>query len=161
MDTLQQIPATSIVSLFETTKAERLSFVGQVLESVKEGNTNPLQLKLQLKSMEDIIKQISDNEEYKELLLSEAQKHGKSFDYHNSKFEVKEVGTKYNYALCADPILKELEQQAEAVNAKLKERQEFLKKMPIEGIEIRREDELVHVFPPAKYSTTSVAVTLK
>lgn len=152
---------TSVVSLFETNKVERGSFVTQVLDAVKEGTTNPLQLQLQIRCMEDIIKQITADPIYKEMLLTEAQKYGKSFDFHSSKVEVKEAGTKYDYAACGDPVMSQLKQLAEEAGAAVKERENFLKGVPVEGMDVRIDDELVTIHRPIKTSTTTVAITLK
>lgn len=157
----QELTPTSILALFETDKAQRASFVNQIVEQVNEGAIDPRKIHLQIKGTEELLSALKDHPDYKGALLTECQKEGKKHDYYNASFEVTELGTKYNYASCNDPILPELEAQAEAANKKLKERQEFLKKIPLEGIEVRHEDELVQVFPPSKYSTTGIKCSLK
>jgi hypothetical protein len=152
---------TSILRLFETTKSERGSFVTQVIERLENGDVDPLETHLQVKSMEDLIKQITDSKEYKKLLLDAASKHGKSFEYHSAKFETKEVGSKYDFSNCGDPIHDELEQKAKSAADALKERQYFLKTLPVKGLEILINDELITIYPPSKTSTTAIAVTLK
>jgi hypothetical protein len=156
----QELSAGSILSLFDTTKQQRAAFAQQVITDIAEGNKNPLDVHLQIKSMQDLADEIIGNQEYKSALLDESAKHGKSFTYHNAKIDQREVGVKYDYSQCDDPILLDIQARAELVNKELKERQEFLKKVPAAGIEIRHEDELVTVFPPSKSSTTSVVVKL-
>jgi len=111
--------------------------------------------------MEDIIKQITANPVYRDLLVTEAAKYGKNFEHHNAKFEIKETGVKYNYENCGDPILQSLEQQFEAIETQLKDRQKFLRAIPEAGMEILVDDELIKVYPPIKTSTTSVTINLK
>lgn len=162
------------LSLFETNKQQRLSFVEQTIQQIEEGNINPLQVHLQVKAMEDIITLITSTDKkknpkgcmianrYQKALMEEADKHGKSFEYHSAKITQREVGTKYDFSECNDPVLMVLEFDKSAVDLKVKERQDFLKTVPISGLEILSEDgEIVTVYPPKKTSTTSLIVTLQ
>ncbi len=88
------------LSLFETSKTERQEFAQVVINNAKEGLLNPLKLHLQVKCLEDLIKQITSHPEYKELTLDEAYKYGKTFEHYNAKFEIKEMGVKYDYSVC-------------------------------------------------------------
>lgn len=156
-----QISAVGVLSLLETTKEQRESFVRSIVSALEEGTADPLKVHLQVKNTEDLVKQLTSDENYRELLLSEAQKHGKSFEAHNAKFQVKEVGTKYDYSVCGDPVLQELELAAAKATEALKERQKFLQYVPAKGAEVLVGDELFTIYPPVKSSTTSVSVTLK
>ena len=158
-----ELSTTNILSLFETTKTERQSFVENVIDKIVAEEVDMLKIHKQLKSLEDISSQLQDNKTYKEYLLNAAEKHGKKFQYQNAEFIIKEVGTKYNYDNCDDVELKELTQQAEIINEKLKARQDFLKKVPHAGMVITNKEtgETYEVYPPFKTSTTAVAVSLK
>lgn len=160
---LQNTGATSIVALFKTNKGERESFVSQVIESLKEGNVNSLELHLQIKCMEDIIEQIKSDMQYKLMVLEEAEKSGKAFDFQSSKIAIREVGTKYDFSNTNDPIYMRLESVSSIASKELKERADFLKKVPLSGMVILDEDtgEAVTIYPPSTTSTTSVVVTLK
>lgn len=162
MDT-QEISAVGVLSLMETTKEQRTTFVQGVVTSLINGEADPLKVHLQVKNTEDLIKQIISDEKYRELCLGEAQKYGKSFDRYNAKFEIKEVGTKYDYSNCNDPYLSDLQAQADKVNEELKKRQDWLKKAPESGVIVTNGDtgETTTVYPPSKTSTTSIAVKLK
>ena len=108
-----------------------------------------------------MLKQLTSSPEYKDLVLEESMKYGKKFEFNDAKFDIREMGVKYDYSQCNDPVLIELEAKVETLNKELKARQEFLKGVSPKGIEIIVEDELVKVYPPSKTSTTSVSVTLK
>lgn len=149
------------LSLFETSKEERQQFAIQVANNLMEGMADPLKVHLQVKCMEDIIKQLTSNSIYKTMVLSEAQKYGKTFDQHNAKFEIKEMGVKYDYSNCNDPVYNELQDKLAALESEIKFRQAFLKAIPLSGQEIVIDDELVKVYPPSKTSTTTVTVNLK
>jgi len=152
---------TSTLQLFETSKQERQAFVSDLIAKVDNGLTDPLKVHLQLKCLEDIVKQMTSNVVFKDILLNEASKMGKSFEYQNARFDIKEVGVKYDYSRTGDPIILELLEKQEELDKKVKARQEFLKTIQSEGQEILIGDEVIRVFPPSKSSTTSVSVTLK
>lgn len=161
MNTTTELQPINVLRLFETTKDERSIFVTQIIERFESGEADPLETHLQIKCMEEVVKQVTGNEKYKDYVLTAAQKEGKSFAFHNAKFETKEVGTKYDFSKCGDLeytiLLEQLEKYKEAVKAK----ETFLKTLPGAGMEVLQGDELVKVYPPAKSSTTSVCVTLK
>ena len=157
-----QLETTSILSLFETNKAERASFVSDVVARLESGNADPIKVHLQVKAMEDVVKSLNDNKEYKSLVLDAAEKNGKKFTYQNAEFSIKEVGTKYDYSNCGDTILAADQAQLDILSEKIKSRQKFLQAIGVEGLDIITEDgEAAKIYPPSKTSTTSVAVTLK
>jgi len=175
MEVTQSLSASSILSLFQTTKEERQSFIASLVHEIREGYKNPMEVHLQVKCMEEIIEQLTSTDEkknksfekareYKKYLLEETIKllgGAKATTFHNAKFEIKEVGTKYDFSVCNDPELVELQAAAESATAALKARQEWLKNAPASGTDIRVGDEMVTVFPPVKSSTTAVAISLK
>lgn len=169
-----QISATSILALFETNKEQRSDFVRLIVESIEKGEISPLKAHLQLKGMEDIFHSLTSTDErknknadyakrYRKELLNEAELYGKKFELFNGKFDVKEVGTKYDYSECNDPVLLELIEKAEKANEAVKERQKFLQNVPEQGAIITDEStgETFTVYRPKKTSTTSVTVTLR
>jgi len=149
------------LSLFETSKTERQEFAQAVINNAKEGLLNPLKLHLQVKCLEDLIKQITSHPNYKELTLDEAYKYGKTFEHYNAKFEIKEMGVKYDYSVCNDPVYNKLKAQLTVLEDEIKAREKYLKAIPTSGIESLFEDEVVTLYPPAKSSTTSITVNLK
>lgn len=155
-----KIATVTDLSLFETTKAERQDFAQSVVNGLKEGLSDPLKVHLQVKCMEDLIKQITSHPDYKDLTLDEAAKYGKSFEHYNAKFEIKEMGVKYDYSNCGDPIYNQLAEELAELEKKVKDRQAFLKAVQ-PGTELLIEDEVVVLYPPIKTSTTSITVNLK
>lgn len=156
-----ELTAVGVLSLLETTKEQRESFVRSIVSALDEGTADPLKVHLQVKNTEDLIKQITSDEKYREFLLNEASKYGKSFEQYNAKFQVKETGTRYDYSVCGDSELQGLQEQSDNIAEKIKARQKFLQSVPASGLEILRGDELITIYPPIKTSTTSVTVTLK
>jgi len=152
---IQELTAPVIVSLFETTKAQRGTFVTAIIDALDDGYINPLRLKFQLKCMEDLIKQINEDNLFKDAVLTEAQKHGKgSHTFMNCDFNVKSSGGKYNYSGNAEHVrLTEL----------LKAQETYLKGLPSTGKEVVTEDgEIITDYPPTyKAGPDVVAITLK
>jgi hypothetical protein len=110
--------------------------------------------------MDLLIKEIKDNSNYKDYILNEVSKYGKSHvTASGTKLEVAEVGTKYDYSLTNDLELKELEEQKAVIDFKIKERQTFLKALK-HPMEVLFGDELITLHPASKTSTTSIKTTI-
>lgn len=159
---MKELKPLNVVSLFDTTKQQRFQFVESLVNTLEEGEADPLKVHSIIKSMEDVVKNITSNEKYKNILLESAEKNGKKFQMFNADFSIKEVGVKYDYANCNDTELNELQEQLDELTEKVKARQKFLQTISISGLDIITKDgEAIKVYPPAKSSTTSVTVTLK
>lgn len=159
----QQLTAISILALFETDKAQRASFVQDVITKMQDGTADPLKVHLQMKCMEDLVNGFigskKGSKEYKDLVLEAAQKHGKEFDYYNAKFSVKEVGTKYDYSVCEDVVMNELLAQQAGLKTRIDERAKFLQTIPESGMADPENGNMI--YRAVKTSTTSVTVKLK
>lgn len=166
-----EMTTTAILALFQTTKAQRESFVTDLLQRIESGEVNPLNVHLQLKSVEDIQNRLTDEKKYPEdakryrsALLDQAGTFGsKKFDYFGASIEQKEVGVKYDFSQCGDPVLASLLEKKEAIDKEVKARQDMLKTVSEKGLTMVDEatGETFTAYPPAKSSTTSLAVTLK
>lgn len=164
LNVYQEMTAPSILSLFETNKEQRQSFVVRIVEALQSGQVDPLKAHLQVKCMESIIKDLNANKTYKSQVLDAASKYGaKSFEFNNAKMEIKEAGVKYDFSNCADPVLVSLCQQQAIIDKKVKDRETFLKTVPEKGMIVTDEEsgETFTCFPPSKSSSTTVVTTLK
>jgi len=152
-----------LIKFNHTTKEERSQLVREIFDEVLNGRINPLELHLRLKSAEEVIKQLTGLEPYKAILLDEAEKHGKSFNYHTAKIDIREVGVKYDYSGCGSSKLAELYEKQAAINDAIKAYETYHKGLPSAGVQVVNPEtgEVETHYPPAKTSTTSVAVTLK
>jgi hypothetical protein len=152
-----------LIKFNHTTKEERSQLVREIFDEVLNGRINPLELHLRLKSAEEVIKQLTGMEPYKAILLDECLKHGKSFNYQTAKIDIREVGVKYDYSGCGNSELAALYDQQKAIEAKIKSIETYHKGLPAIGLSmVDTESGNVEThYPPAKTSTTSVAVTLK
>jgi hypothetical protein len=111
--------------------------------------------------METFIKQIKSNDEFKSYALDEVAKHGKEFKSPSgAKIAPMETGISYTFKFCGDPELAELLEQQEQLEIKISDRKAFLKTLPVAGMEILKDDEVIHIYPPFKTSTSTYKVTL-
>jgi hypothetical protein len=112
--------------------------------------------------MEFFMKELKNNPEYVDYLRYEVAKYGGAHTTPSgTRIELAEVGTKYDYVFCEDDILNDLVISRLALEEQIKERQEFLKNLPSEGIEIiSRYGEVKRIYPPSKSSTSSIKCTI-
>lgn len=155
-----QLSAGSILSLFQTTKDQRQVFAESVIESLENGTRSAIDIHLQLKCMGDIIDRIISDKNYREYLNTEAIHRGRTFEVHNAKFTIREMGGKWDYSKTEDTELHELEYAKLLIEAQIKKRQEFLKNIPEGGMADPETGAMIYrAAKPA--TTTTVAVTLK
>lgn len=157
-----ELTANNVLALFYTSKHERQTFVTDAIERILDGHEDPIKALITLKCMEEIIDKITGNKGFKDACITEAEKYGKTFDKVNAKLAIREAGVRYNFEECGDLELLELMTMRQELDEKIKKRQEFIKMIPVEGIEVINEDGVIsHIYPPSKTSTTTLTVNLK
>ena len=135
------------------------NLVYEAKKMILSGDHNPLDIEIRLKAMEELVKQLRGDAEIKAAVIAEAEKYGKSFEYGGCKINIREGGVKYDYAATGDSEWAILEAQAKEIGEKKKMREKFLQSIPPSGTVSPETGE--HIYPPAKTSQTTVAVTLK
>lgn len=138
----------------------------EVFEAMKlrviEGEVAPMEAFAQVKGLMAACEQFTKDREIVDKVIDAVQQYGKGEDasYLGAKFAVGEVGVKYDYSECNDPEWCRLANQKAEIEAKMKEREAFLK--GIKGtITVVDEEtgEVYQVTGPLKTSTTSVRIT--
>jgi hypothetical protein len=134
------------------------NMVSNILE-----NGNVIEVADTISKMELFIKELKGNSNYINFLYDEVSKYGKShITSSGTKLELAEVGVKYDYTTCQDAIWNELQNSLESIQALIKNRETFLKAVPIHGLDIINEDgEVLKIYPPSKSSTSSVKCTIQ
>jgi len=152
-----------LIKFNHTTKEERTQVVREIFNELLEGRINAMELHIRMKCIEEVVKQLTSMPAYKAIVLEDAEKHGKSFQYHNAKVDIREMGVKYDYSVCGSSALADLYEKQEAINDAIKDLEMYHKQLPTSGIQvvIQSTGEVETHYPPAKTSTTNVAVTLK
>lgn len=132
-----------------------------IILQINEGELNPLDVKLKLKALEALIKEMS--EILDPLARKEAETYGqKSFEKYGAKIELAETGTSYDFTWCNDYELNILNSQKTELDLKIKEREKFLKALS-KSMTVVHEDtgEIITINPPVKKSTSSVKISFK
>lgn len=141
------------------TKEEIKVFVEKVKYELEGGYIDPLKALRDVRAIQTALEQIADIA--KPLALAEAEKYGKRFELMGAKFEIKEVGVKYNYENCNDLKYATLKDSEKKIKEDLKTRDGFLKAIKEKEIIVDDDTgETITVYPPIKSSTTSVVITL-
>lgn len=153
--------AYGVMRLLPDTKTGVDIFSKQLITAVENGEVNPLQLKALFKVMEKVSEKVDEG--IKDSLLREADKYNeKKFNMYGFDIEKAEVGTKYDYAACGDPIYNHRLQIFLEAEKQLKERAEFLKALhePLTLVD-DESGEVATVRPPLKKSTTGLKFSMK
>lgn len=115
----------------------------------------------------DSSSKIEPDKEFIDYLREEIKKQGNGGDKaefkteRGVKFTLSEVGTSYDFSQCNDQELCDLEVAANNATNEVKKRKDFLKTIPISGLEILTKDgELVTIYPPSKSSKSSFKISL-
>ena len=159
---MNQIPETAIgtLSLMPSTATEVAKFSKLLIQGVRSGDINPLQLVVQLHALTKVYEEV--REEIEENVLKEADKFPERvIERYGARIEKAEVGTKYNYLKTGDLEYEQLHADAQTANRRLKDREDFLKalKEPIQLLD-ERTGELYQIHPPFKTSKSGFKIYL-
>lgn len=129
------------------------------IQAVIEGEIDPITAHINISKMENAIKAFKANDQVRDITLRELSKYGKKQTFGDCTLEEVEAGVKYDYSACGDSELAELYKMRLMIDENIKQREAFLKTIPIAGIVIAETGELV--YPPAKTSKTTIKTTFK
>lgn len=152
------------LTLFNSMGVTRQSIgetVAIIIKAVDDGDVNPLEARIRLKAIEEVVKTASSS--IARYVRDEAEKHGtRSFDYMGAKVELAETGVDYNYDVCGDPEWEALQSNMKQLKADIKAREEFLKSLK-KPLTVANDEtgEIITINPPVKTSTSGVKITIK
>lgn len=129
------------------------------IQAVVDGEIDPIVAHINVSKMELAIKQYKADERVRGITLRELWKYGKKQSFGDCTLEEAEAGVKYDYTNCGDSRLEELYKMRQAIDADIKEREAFLKSVPLSGVADVETGEVV--YPPAKTSKTIIKTTFK
>lgn len=153
--------ATGVMNLFSTSRTGIDVFSDQIIQAVKEGEINPLQVRIWIKTMEEIIERVK--KETSENQLREADKWSEQkFQYLGATIEKADVKTEYDYSVCGDIDYELFEVALNTAKESLEDRKKFLRSLK-EPLDILDKDsgEVRTVRPPLKKSTAGLKVSIK
>ena len=151
--TVNKIPAS---------KEEQAVLSSAMINSVLDGEIDPIKAVVQAKSLVETLTLFLKDKGVNDLVLMEVEKYGKQTSKDGATIAIKEVGSKWDYSECGDPIYNRLSAKKAEIEEKLKEREALLKATKEPRTEVDEETgEVYTVNPPSKRSTTSYAITFQ
>lgn len=137
------------------TKTDIKTATDILIQQVDSGEVNAIDAALQLKVLEEFIKDA--REKLNKYTIDELYKYQScKVNIYDAKIEIAETGIKYDYS--NDFVWQKLKQENELTSSALKEREDLLKKIPA-GSQLVDENGEVST-GPTKTSTTSYKITL-
>lgn len=152
-----QIFGRAIPFTKENQKATAIALV----EKVKNGEADPITTFATIKAMHECLGQFLKDREVVEATINQVEKYGRSgANYNGANLCITETGSRYDFSACQDPVWDDLARQKAELDAKLKERETFLRgvKTP-QTIVVDETGEVKTIYGPAKTSTASIKVT--
>lgn len=152
----------SLSGMFPQTKTEIADLTAQLIESALSGDNSPIKIQVQISALEQVIKAVKADNEFRDAVLNEANKYGsKSFDAFNAKISVKETGVKYDYSFCGLPEYDAVCNEIDKLTEKKKQFEKYLQTIsePIDFVNPET-GEMTKIYAPAKTSTTAVTITI-
>jgi hypothetical protein len=145
----EKVHQANVIISNNLTKGDIAPLAEMLVDNVLRSG-DPLTVAANIKTMELIIEAVKGDKRFKDYALSELAKYGKKYTSPTGvTIEPMESAGRYDFKTCGDPVVIDLE-------TKLKERQEFLKKLPHGGMDIvTDEGEVIKIFPPARPASTS------
>lgn len=153
--------ATGVLEMMASTSTQIDVFSDEIIRSVKDGEADSLKVLVQLKAFDKCSERIQ--KEIEENYMTAADKYpGTSFEFMGNKIEKAELGTKYDYASCNDPIYAKLQKEVEDLDSRVKKREAFLKAIDTHFSLLDEETgEVCIIYPPKKKSTSGLKITIK
>lgn len=160
---MNELPSSAVGVLRQLSVSQEgvNKFSLQLINSVKNGDVNALELKATFKAMEQIIEIV--DKATKQNQLSESDKYNEQkFTVFGCEFTKAPVKTEYDYTSSADSVHDRLQVDATTAQEKLKERQAFLRalKEPMTVVD-EFSGEVVKIKPPVKKVTDGLKTSIK
>lgn len=151
----------SVINLFLLGKEQVQKFVRMLKDEILANDKNPLPMLVHLKWIEKTIAEILKDEEIDYHFLKEFLLYDKDEKVvvNGATLVQSEVGVKYKYEDCGDPVWNELEVKIKELTERKKEREKFLQNIPYDKGIVDPESGLFITRPP-KSSKTKVICRL-
>lgn len=142
-------------------KSKQTDFAQNLINTVVNGIVDPIGVFCQLRGLYDSLGIFLKSEEVKQAVESAKKKWGAApAEFQGAKLTITESGVKYDYTGCGDPQWNELSKQKADIEAKLKEREAFLRGIKVsETIIDETTGAMEKISAPVRTSSSCVKVT--
>jgi hypothetical protein len=160
-DDLTGVSAVGVLRLMPSKAKEVALFSKQIIESVKSGDANALEVLIMLRSLELVSELVRD--EIQDNILTAAEKYPeKKFEAFGAIVSREEVGVKYSYETSKDIEWERWDVVARHADQQRKDREAFLRALKEPMTAVNEETgEVYRIMPPFKRSKEGVKVWLK
>lgn len=159
---MMELPSTAMgtLRLLPNKASEVARFSKGIIEAVKCGDVNPLEVLVMLRSLEAVSELV--REEIGDNILTAAEKYPeKKFEAFGAILERSEVYTRYEYDTSKDVEWEQLDSEFKSIERKRKDREDFLRALKNPMTVVSPETgEVYEIRPPFKKSKTGVKVYL-
>lgn len=139
-------------------KLDQLKVIEAKFVAGMEGK-DPLKVAVQLKTLEDLVKNLRSNTVIRSYIMNEADKYpDKTFKIDGVGFEKSETGVKFDFSKCEDSEYDELIKKKATIDNKIKSKTAFLKKLKEPYVKIDT-GEIIN--PPLRTSNSYIKISLK
>jgi len=147
------------LSNWQPNKSEIERVANEMVQGIIDGNVQTEKALLTIRAIRMAMESAEDK--IKDQVIDELHKRGKEgFDVYGAKVNLKELGVKYDYTNCLDPIWNDLDAELKRVSDLKKEREAFLKSITKAMTFVDDSTgEVVTIQPPIRQSTTSYTIT--
>lgn len=153
----------SNIKLFEScpiNKSDQNDLANRLINTVLDGDIDLVEATVKAKSLIEVLTKFVNDDRVKDCTLSEIEKNGKETSWNGARLAIKEVGVKYDYSDCNDPVYMDLLKQKKVIDKQLKERESFLKSLSNRTTIVDDETgEVATVIPPVKMSSQGYTIT--
>ena len=101
-------------------KSDQNDLANRIIHPVLEGDVSPVEAVVKAKSLIEVLTKFVNDDRIKDCTLSEIEKNGKEATWNGARLTIKEVGIKYDYTDCNDPVYTELLDQKKILDKQLK-----------------------------------------
>jgi len=151
----------SVINLLPSNKEEIKRFEASLKSEILANDRNSLPILVQLKMIEKVIADTLKDEEIDLHFLKEFETYGKNEKVivNGADLRQSEVGVKYSYEDCGDPVWNDLNAKISILSERKKEREKFLQNIPYDQGTVDPESGVFITRPP-KSSKTKVICKL-
>lgn len=135
-----------------------------IRENIISGEVDSLDAMIALKMIKKSIETVEKDTEVSASVMQHFDRYNeKTVELRGASVTIKDAGIKYDFTLCNDQQLNQLMAEKAELDAKIKERQEFLKKLPDAGLDVFNTEtgEVYTIFKPLRLASQTLEYKFK